>query len=108
MYVIYRVNYVCTTLILQQLLYGGYIYPISFIIRRFYIEYKTLKTVVVSAAEVETGGSFHNLQRIKHLRNMLISLYHSQSATTVKTHNFTAASFVKETILGRYSPETFL
>ena len=63
-----------------------------------YTECKTLKHVVASVNEAETGGMSHNCQKIIHLREMLMSLDHPQPATPVKTDNSEAASFVKDTL----------
>ena len=57
-------------------------------------ECKTLRHVVASAAEAETGGLFHNAQTIIPLRQALQALDHPQPPTPLKTDNSTANSFV--------------
>ena len=58
------------------------------------IECKTLKHVVASAAEAETGGLFHNAQTGLIVRQALSDLGHPQPPTSLKTDNSTANSFV--------------
>ena len=58
------------------------------------IECKTLRHVVASAAEAETGGLFHNAQTIVILRQILEELGHPQPPTPLKTDNSTAHAFV--------------
>ena len=58
------------------------------------IECKTLKHVVASAAEAETGGLFHNAQTGLIVRQALSDLVHPQPQTSLKTDNSTANSFV--------------
>ena len=60
------------------------------------VECKLLKHVVSSAAEVETGGLFHNCQTAIMIRHILNALRHNQKPTPVKTDNSTAASFVND------------
>ena len=57
-------------------------------------ECKTLRHVVASAAEAETGGLFHNAQTIIPIRSALQALDHPQPPTPLKTDNSTAHSFV--------------
>ena len=45
------------------------------------IKCKTLRHVVASAAEAETGGLFHNDQTILHLRVLLEAIGHKQPPT---------------------------
>ena len=59
---------------------------------------KTLRHVVASAAEAETGGLFHNTREAIPIRRTLIALGHAQPATPIKTDNSTALSFVKANI----------
>lgn len=59
-----------------------------------HMEYKTLRTVVASAAEAETGGFFHNAQTILHIRRLLEALGHPQPPTPLKTDNSTSHAFV--------------
>ena len=59
---------------------------------------KTLKNVVASAAEAETGGLFLNGQEIVNLRHILISLNHPQPPTPLKTDNTTSTGFVHSNI----------
>ena len=58
------------------------------------VECKTLRTVVASAAEAETGGLFHNGQTIIHIRRLLHALDHPQPPTPLKTDNSTSNAFV--------------
>jgi hypothetical protein len=59
---------------------------------------KTLKHVVASAAEAETGGLFINAQETIPLRYVLQQLGHEQPPTPIKTDNTTALSFVNANI----------
>ena len=61
-----------------------------------HIECKTLKHVVASAAEAETGGLFVNGQIILQLRQTLKALGHPQPPTPLKTDNSTAYKFVHD------------
>ena len=67
------------------------------------IECKTLRHVVASAAEAETGGLFHNAQTILHLRVLLEAIGHHQSPTPLKTDNSTASAFVNKSLRQRKS-----
>ena len=58
------------------------------------VECKTLRSVVASAAEAETGGLFHNGQTIVHVRRLLEALGHKQPPTPLKTDNSTSNAFV--------------
>ena len=62
------------------------------------VECKTLRTVVASAAEAETGGLFHNGQTIIHIRRLLEALGHSQPPTPLKTDNSTSNAFVNKSL----------
>jgi hypothetical protein len=62
------------------------------------IECKTLKHVVASAAEAETGGIFHNAQMALPIRVILEAMEHPQPATPIKTDNATATGFVYNNI----------
>ena len=62
------------------------------------VECKTLRGVVSSAAEAETGGVFHNGQTAIIIRRALEALGHPQPPTPLKTDNSTAASFVHANI----------
>jgi hypothetical protein len=57
-------------------------------------ECRTLRNVVASAAEAETGGLFHNAQTTLPIRVALEELDHPQPPTPLKTDNSTATSFV--------------
>ena len=46
------------------------------------IEYKTLKTVVSSSDEAETGGNLENAQNVIPLRHSIETLYLHQKPTT--------------------------
>ncbi len=67
------------------------------------VECKTLRNVVASAAEAETGGLFHNAQNIMHIRHLLHSIGHPQPPTPLKTDNNTASAFVNKTLRQRKS-----
>ena len=67
------------------------------------IECKTLRHVVASAAEAETGGLFHNAQTILHLRDLLNAIGHPQPPTPLKTDNSTASAFVNKSLRQRKS-----
>ena len=60
--------------------------------------YKTLRSVVASAAEAETGGLFHNGQTKIHIRRLLQALGHPQPPTPLKTDNSTANAFVNKSL----------
>ena len=62
------------------------------------VECKTLRGVVSSAAEAETGGVFHNGQTAIIIRRALEALGHPQPPTPLKTDNSTAESFVHSNI----------
>jgi len=55
------------------------------------IECKTLKHVVASAAEAETGGLFLNGQTAVIIRIILEALNHKQPPTPLKTDNSTSS-----------------
>ena len=57
------------------------------------IESKTLRNVVASAAEAETGGLFQNAQTILHIRILFEALGHIQPPTPLKIDNRTANTF---------------
>jgi hypothetical protein len=68
------------------------------------VECATLPLTVSSAAEAETGGLFHNGQRIIPLRTMLAEINHPQPGPTpLKTDNSTAFGYVHKTIRQRKS-----
>jgi len=67
------------------------------------VECKTLRNVVASAAEAETGGLFHNAQTILHIRILLAALGHRQPPTPLKTDNSTANAFVNRSLRQRKS-----
>ena len=54
----------------------------------------TLKNVVLSAAEAECGGIFHNCIVTIRICNALEGMGHPQGRTTVITDNSTATSFI--------------
>ena len=62
------------------------------------VECQTLKHVVGSAAEAETGGLFYNAQQAVVLRKILEDLGHPQPPTPLKTDNSTANNFVHSTM----------
>jgi len=55
---------------------------------------KTIRGVMASAAETETGGVFGNAQDAIVVRTALLALGHKQPATPIKTDNSTCNSFV--------------
>ena len=59
---------------------------------------KTLKHVVASAAEAETGVLFINAQETFPIRYSLHQLGHEQPPTPIKTNNSTALAFVNANI----------
>ena len=59
-----------------------------------HVECKTLKHVVASAAEAETGGIFTNCQLALPIRQSLEALGHKQPPTPIKTDNSTAYKFI--------------
>jgi hypothetical protein len=64
---------------------------------------KTIRGVMGSAAEAETGGVYGNTQEAIACRNSLLALGHPQPATPLKTDNSTAYSFVHANITQRRS-----
>ena len=68
-----------------------------------HVECKTLKHVVSSAAEAETGGLYSNCNFAISLRHMLTALGHKQGPTAVKTDNQTASAFVNNTLKAKRS-----
>ena len=67
------------------------------------VECKTLRPVVASAAEAETGGLFHNAQTILHIRVLLEAIGHRQPPTPLKTDNSIASAFVNKSLRQRKS-----
>ena len=64
---------------------------------------RTLRGVLASAAETETGGVFHNAQTAIILRRLLEALGHPQPATPLHTDNTVSNSFVHSNIKQRRS-----
>ena len=64
---------------------------------------KTIRGVMSSAAEAETGGVYGNAQEAIACRISLLALGHAQTATPLKTDNSTANSFVHANIKQRRS-----
>ena len=64
---------------------------------------KTLRGVLASAAETETGGVFHNAQTAIILKRALEALGHPQPPTPLRTDNSVANSFVHFNIKQRRS-----
>ena len=62
------------------------------------VECRTLRHVVASAAEAETGALFHNAQNIIAIRHVLNVLGHPQPPTPLKTDNSTAYGYVHNDI----------
>ena len=69
----------------------------------FLIECRTLRHVVASSAEAETGALFQNAQNSIAIRQALHSLGHPQPATPLKTDNSTAFGYVHNNIKQRKS-----
>ena len=67
------------------------------------VECKTIRHVVASSAEAETGGLFLNAQNIIPLRWTLEQLGHKQPPTPLKTDNNTAYNFVSKNMKQRKS-----
>ena len=63
-----------------------------------HVEYNTLKHVISSAAECETGGIFINGHNSTPLRAIIISINHSQPTTLIKTDNNTLLGCVHNNI----------
>jgi hypothetical protein len=63
-----------------------------------HVECKTLRHVLSSAAEAETGGIFHNAQIAIPIRTLLHALGHPQSPTPIKTDNSTSKGFIYDNI----------
>jgi hypothetical protein len=68
-----------------------------------HVECKTLRHVVSSAAEAETGGVYHNAQTAIPIRIILEALNHPQPPTPIKTDNTTANGFIHNNIHQRRS-----
>lgn len=68
-----------------------------------HVECKTLKHVVSSAAEAETGGVYSNCTDAIPICNMLKALGHPQGPTSIKTDIQTAASFIHNTLKSKRS-----
>jgi len=64
---------------------------------------KTIRGIMASAAETETGGMFGNAQDAIVVRIALLALGHKQPATPIKTDNSTCNSFVHSNIHQRRS-----
>jgi hypothetical protein len=64
---------------------------------------KTIRNVMASAAEAETGGVYGNAQEAIACRISLLALAHPQPPTPLKTDNSTANSFVHANIKQRRS-----
>ena len=64
---------------------------------------RTLRGVLASAAETETGGVFHNANTAIILRRALEALGHPQPPTPLRTDNSVANSFVHSNIKQRRS-----
>ena len=59
-----------------------------------YVKCNTLKHIVASAVEIETGELFTNSQLAIPIRQVLEALGHEQPPTPLKTDNSTAYKFV--------------
>ena len=64
---------------------------------------KSIRSVVASAAEAETGGLFYNGQDAIIIRHSLEALGHPQPKTPIKTDNSTATGFIYDNIRQRKS-----
>ena len=62
------------------------------------VECKTLRLVVLSSAEAEVAGIFHNASTAIPIRHLLTVLGHPQPPTPLKTDNSTATGFVYDNI----------
>ena len=62
------------------------------------VECKTLRHVVLSSAEAEVSGIFHNATTAIPIRHILTALNHPQPPTPLKTDNTTATGFVYNNI----------
>jgi len=67
------------------------------------VEYKGIKHVVLSSAEAEIAGLFHNAQTALPMRYILEVIDHKQPLTPVKTNNSTALGFVHNNIYQKRS-----
>ena len=63
-----------------------------------HVECRTIRNVVSSAAESETGALFYNSQRAIPIRIALEELGHPQPPTPVKTDNATALGYIESNI----------
>jgi len=68
-----------------------------------FVECKTLRQVVSSAAEAETAAIFYNARNAIPIRHFLECLGHKQPPTPLKTDNSTAFGYVHNTIQQRKS-----
>ena len=66
-------------------------------------ECRTLRHVVASAAEAETGGLFHNARMSITIRHILHTLEHPQPPTPIKTDNATAQNVVTKKLKQKMS-----
>jgi hypothetical protein len=64
---------------------------------------KSIRSVVASAAEAETGGLFHNGQEAIIIKTSLEALDHPQNRIPIKTDNSTATGFIYDNIRQRKS-----
>ena len=60
------------------------------------IEYRTLRSVVTSAAEAETHGVFHNAKAGLPIQNLLQSMDNPQKLFLIKTDNPTSDGYVNK------------
>ena len=58
------------------------------------IECHTLRDIVISAAEAETKGVFHNTKLSLFIRYIIIAMRHPQLLTLIATDNTTTTDFV--------------
>ena len=61
-----------------------------------HIECKTLRHVVFSAAEAETGGVYYNTQMVIPITIILEVLNHPHPPTPINTDNFTTNRFIHD------------
>ena len=59
---------------------------------------KIIKKVIGSAADVEVGALFHNVQEAEPIRTNLHKMGHTQSATPIQTKNSTTNGIVNNTV----------
>ena len=64
----------------------------------YVVECKTVRNVMISAAESKTCGIFHNCQNVIQIRIKLGEMGHPQPPTPVKTNNTIALGYIESNI----------